>query len=519
MKIEDLTVVLRPRNPWEAVELGMALTRRHLGAVLRPWLALTLPVFVLLNVVFAWLDAAWLAAVAMWWLKPVFDRVPMFVLSRAVFGQAPGTAATLRAQWRWGMRWMPGYLTWRRPSPWRAMNLPVDLLEGGSGAEARTRRGALVAPLYGVGALVTSVFSMFEMNGMFGLMTVALLFVPQEAAEEVTVRAWNVALQQPLWLQLVFNVLGWAVVTFLEPFYIGAGFGLYLNRRTQIECWDIEMVLRRLRARLTQVAAPALLLVATGLALLAGPVPAAQAAPKANPNREQPTLQEVFGKQAVRDEGWEQAVKRAYEDPKVRPRQVVTRWVPRNPDEPAKLKEGSDWKWLATLFALVGEYGLWAVLGLLVLALLWTSPRWVRWMRDTASREGRELTPVTVEAAAPLEPLPHDVPATAMRLWREGHQRDALALVYRASVEDMARLANVVLVPGATEAHTLRASRKLPRAEDRDVFARTVRTWQYAAYAHGLPSTQDFEALLRALVQAFGWPRAGLDRAVAEGAA
>jgi hypothetical protein len=171
------------------------------------------------------------------------------------------------------------------------------------------------------------------------------------------------------------------------------------------------------------------------------------------------------------------------------------------------------------VLALIGEYGLWVVVGLLVLALLWTCPRWLRWMRDSVAREAREETPVVVEAAAPPEPLPPDVPATAMRLWRDGHERDALALVYRASVEDMARLANVALVPGATEAHTLRASRKLPRAQDRDGFARAVRTWQYAAYAHGLPTTQDFEALLRALVQSFGWPSAGLDRAVAEGAA
>jgi hypothetical protein len=202
----------------------------------------------------------------------------------------------------------------------------------------------------------------------------------------------------------------------------------------------------------------------------------------------------------------------------VSPRQTVTQWRARDPGTPAK--PGRNWEWLAKLAALVAEYGIWVLVGLGVLALLLTSPRWLRWLRGVAASEGREDTPVVVESVPPPEPLPADVPTEALRLWRAGHERDALALMYRASVEDMARRAGVVLVPGATEAHTLRASRRLPRAEDREVFARTVRTWQYAAYAHGLPSAEDFEALLRALVAAFDWRTAsGLDRTAAEGAA
>jgi hypothetical protein len=35
------------------------------------------------------------------------------------------------------------------------------------------------------------------------------------------------------------------VVLFLEPFYVAAGFAMYLNRRAQLEAWDIEQELRR----------------------------------------------------------------------------------------------------------------------------------------------------------------------------------------------------------------------------------------------------------------------------------
>jgi hypothetical protein len=35
-----------------------------------------------------------------------------------------------------------------------------------------------------------------------------------------------------------------------EPIYVACGFSLYLNRRTVLEAWDIELVFRQLRKRL-----------------------------------------------------------------------------------------------------------------------------------------------------------------------------------------------------------------------------------------------------------------------------
>ena len=38
-------------------------------------------------------------------------------------------------------------------------------------------------------------------------------------------------------------------VLFLEPFYVGAGFAIYLNRRAELEAWDIEQEFRRAFSR------------------------------------------------------------------------------------------------------------------------------------------------------------------------------------------------------------------------------------------------------------------------------
>ena len=509
MRIEALTVALRPRTAWEAVELGMALVRRHAAAIWVPWLILTLPVLVLVNLL-AWsIDAIWLAALVMWWLKPLFDRVALYVLAHAVFGDVPGTRRTLLAQRHWGLRWMPAYLTWRRLGPVRSLYLPVDLLEGGQGEDARHRRRALGGPVYGVGVLLTTVCVNFEIVLEFGVLALAMLFIPGEYLAESARWAWSALTQEPIWLQLAFNAVAWLATTLIEPFFVGAGFGLYLNRRTEIEGWDIEIVLRRLRTRIGKVATP--LVLAVAMLGIAGPGRAQDTAPivkkeqvARKPTRP-PTLPEVFGTPLADDGSLRGAVKRAYADPTVSPKRKVVRWQPRDKAKPAKRPDFSVLQWLAAAIAAIGEYGLWLLFGALALALLLTSPRWMRWLREGVTREDRQPDELRVAPLAEPDALPEDLPSAIRRLWHAGRERDALALMYRGSVEAMAARAQVVLVPGATEAECLRASRKLPLADDREAFAQAVRTWQYAAYAHGLPTTTDFESLLDTLVRRFAW--------------
>ena len=45
--------------------------------------------------------------------------------------------------------------------------------------------------------------------------------------------------------KLVGSIAYVVVVLFLEPFYVAAGFAMYLNRRAELEAWDIEQEFRR----------------------------------------------------------------------------------------------------------------------------------------------------------------------------------------------------------------------------------------------------------------------------------
>ena len=48
-----------------------------------------------------WFERAWVALLAIWWMKPAYDRVVLHVLSRAVFGELPTTRAVFGAAKEW----------------------------------------------------------------------------------------------------------------------------------------------------------------------------------------------------------------------------------------------------------------------------------------------------------------------------------------------------------------------------------------------------------------------------------
>lgn len=595
MRLETLNVELRPRSSWEAMELGSALVRRHAAAIWVPWLLVTGVAFVLLNLA-AWaVGQIWLALVAMWWLRPLFDRIPLYVLSRAVFGSVPGTAETLRAQLRWGWRPMRGHLTWRRFSPLRAAMLPIDLLEGADRALLGERRRVIGGGIGGHAVQLTVICVNFIWALQFSLVMLMAILVPNELLPETARAAWAMISEQPpAWAFFAWNFVSWLAVGFIEPFYVGAGFGLYLNRRTQLEAWDLEIAFRRMRKRLevgaSHVAGIVLFAMALSLPMSMPahaaddetcPIPEAPKTAKqpAGQDREERKqeeaadtkpetadaksgltkdshtdttettadgttsapnetakktdanlkpgaaaeeeaetfgretletreLREIFGDAAVDHDAFGKAVDKAYQDPLLRPKQDLTTWERKDRDKKKDEviePDMSPFKWLADVVGFIAEYGLWLLVAALVIALALTAKRWWPWLVGIASEPEPEPAPVDMARIEHNEPLPPDIATVARRLWAEGQPRRALALLYRAGVEAMTARIDAHPPPGATEADCLRLSRRMPEAEDRDIFQRMVRMWQYAAYGQRLPAAEEFEQMLQTLAQRFRW--------------
>jgi hypothetical protein len=519
MRLEGLTVALRPRSNWEATDLGIALVRRHAGTIWRAWILVTLPVFALLTLGGALIDMVWLAWLPFWWLKPVFDRVPLYILSRAVFGATPSVGEAVRAQRTWGWRCMVGWLTWRRLHPSRSLLLPVDLLEGLAGPRRRERVRVLQRAASGTSMLTTLLAVNMEIMLSFSIIVLALMFVPIEFFSEAAQRFWETLFENPpIWSECLVNLVAWIALSVVEPFYVGAGFGLYLNRRTQLEAWDVELAFRRLAARLAGTAAALLPLLFGGLLLMTtaradepatSPPPdavggvAAETAAEDIGDAPPQSLRRVFAGQCREDgESFEQSVKQAYTDPDLSPKTTQHVWELRDKTKKADvtLDKSPARLWIESVgkvLAFGAENVLWILVALLIALLVRYHRLWLPWISDRFERE-RKPDALEVHDITLPDQLPDDVPGAVRALWQQGRQRAALALLYRAAVLRLDDALGTPLPPGATEAECLRRSRRLADTGYAELFARIVRCWQAAAYAQRLPSSGDVESLLGA---------------------
>jgi hypothetical protein len=86
-----------------------------------------------------------------------------------------------------------------------------------------------------------SAFSTIEFLLSFALLSLVVWFTPGEAQVD-----WLPFFTEDSNTVAFATAAGYGlVVAFLEPFYVAAGFALYVNRRVELEAWDVEQELRR----------------------------------------------------------------------------------------------------------------------------------------------------------------------------------------------------------------------------------------------------------------------------------
>jgi hypothetical protein len=240
MRVDALALRLRPRTALEAADLGVRLCQSAAHAVYPCYLVVALPVMALSLASF---DLAnWLPGLAIFCAKPWLDRTILFVLSRAAFGQETTPADLWRAQRQ--VWWSQLLFTWtvRRLSIYRSLTGPVYQLEGLSIWRAGARVRQIRQRNAGSAVLMMSAFCMAETALTISLISLVFFLAPTGRAPDLTnMMSGNVT--GPL--SLTFPVAYAIAVLFLEPFYVAAGFAMYLNRRADLEAWDIEQEFRR----------------------------------------------------------------------------------------------------------------------------------------------------------------------------------------------------------------------------------------------------------------------------------
>lgn len=239
MRIDATAVLLRPRPMFEAADLGVRLVQ----ASARPLLACALPVYLaVVALALALLPlGGWVPFLVIWLAKPWLDRSVLFVLSRELFRQPTRWAdlwAARRSVWWQGLA---GALTVRRLSPWRSFSQPVLQLEGLRGAALRKRHRQVRGGHQGSALGLTTAFVHLEAALTFGLPALVLWLVPGGDMGAGLRWAFD---GDPTLREFVLAALYALGVGLVEPFYVGAGFAMYVNRRVELEAWDVEQSLR-----------------------------------------------------------------------------------------------------------------------------------------------------------------------------------------------------------------------------------------------------------------------------------
>ncbi|MBD1597827.1 DUF4129 domain-containing protein [Pseudomonas typographi] len=489
MQLDRARVTIRPRSPWEALDLGCRLAARHRRLLALAWLALTVPVFSLISLL-CW-NAPTLALLLFWWGKPLYERLALHILAQALFDHPPSIGQALRA-WPGLLRrqWLAS-LTWRRASLMRSFDLPVTQLEGQAGRARQQRLGLLHREDGRAARWLTVVGAYVETCLVLGAVSLLLLMVPRSAGDSWHWAQWLLGPPIPgrLWLQHLANAFYVLVLAVWGPIYVACGFTLYLNRRTHLEAWDIELVLRALCQRLAPLVVLGLLL---AFMLTPPPALAADAAPAEQPRVSVSTAH--------------QAIEALLQRPPFENIETRARWHWRRGDPspapaaaPAPHAAANPSEGLAR----AAEILLWAALAGCLAWLGWhhrlRARQWAARLARRRTPPHQALPPLFAQDLAP-ERLPMDVAGHAEQLWASD-PRQALALLYRGLLSRLVHDYKLPLRAADTEAQVLAKVAALQLRGLDDFSQKLTWHWQAIAYGHRVPPAGTCEALCR------GWRR------------
>ena len=495
MELDKIAVTVRPRTPWEAIDLGFTMARAWFFPLWIIWLTVALPLYFLAALIFS--DQPFWAIMIIWWFKPMYEPLLLFWMSRALFGDKVSVSSVLRQGFSIVWPQLISNLTWRRLNPSRSFNMPVSVLEKLKG-KARRNRIKILGKGQQAGTWLTIVGVHFEVILEVACMLLIIIMLPEELRWlDLDNFLFNPGILGQ-WLQHIGNILAMSLIA---PFYVAAGFGLYLTRRTELEAWDIEIAFRRLMGRKNtrQPTAPAmtLIIVFAGSLLMGGLSADLHAATinhaEAEKHIEAVLADEAFGK-----------------------KKEVTYWKYIG-DQDDESESESDLNWLVELilqilegftqgFAAFGK-GLLLVLGGVLLAWLIykaLANRSLLMGRQSHQPTKRQRPATLFGLALDTDSLPEDITAECRDLLQQGKVRAALSLLYRGALVALLQHERLEIPDSATEGECLALVTTACPESQSDFFSRLTQVWIHNAYGHQAPSEQQVMAFCSEWETLFG---------------
>ena len=266
MQLDRIQIVLRARNHWESVDLGFKMVQTWWVPLYKLWFITFMPVVSIVtigNYSFKFLSVVSTVTIGtgtysheqsgslllIWWFKPVYDRVVLYFLSQALFGEQ----VTVQKLWQalpqllLKTSLLKG-LTLERFDLARSFRLPVRQLENLPKQSHQLR--FLLLTQRTINPVKNFMMVCLLLEG--GLFIALLGFVDLMILN--TTELFGISLLDdssiPSWMEDLSQIFCYGLaLSLIEPLYVAGGFMLYLNRRIHLEGWDIELAFRRMVKR------------------------------------------------------------------------------------------------------------------------------------------------------------------------------------------------------------------------------------------------------------------------------
>lgn len=499
MNLDAVTAELRPRGPWEAADFGARLVRRDSAVIYRVWFMVTLPLMLLASLIIAFTTYSGWVQFGYWWLEPLVDGPILYIISRRLFGESTDARAAVRATPGLAKRNWIFLLTPYRFHFARSLAIPLTQLEGLNGKKRRERAKVLNQSTLNYGIGVTTAYQHLALALFFGVILLGFAFVPT-AYQDTIGLSWfdNFYASESKASEMLGLWVFYLVQSALHPWFVGAGFGLYINCRTILEAWDIEVAFRRMlqrRESRTSAAAASILLL---MFFAASPDPA-------------------LAQQTEIAPWWDAEVIHAaqteiYKDERLKTTEIIEEWVATNEDEasdPSRPElNGIEnfFNGVGRVISLLLEFGLWIGVAILVAIAVYTSKHWLPYLRVQPKQRQQRKRIILASGELTAESLPDDIPKAVLTLWSEGKRRHALSLLYRGSVFAAVDQHGVRLPESATEGACVTAVSDQTGAPQAEFFKKVVAAWVWCAYGQQEPAEETVQTLCQQWPSFYGAP-------------
>lgn len=514
------------------MDAGFTLARPHWFKLVFMWSVLAIPFFLIPFLLLP--DNPIIAMMIGWWFKPLYETPILIYLSSALFGETLPVKVALKRSLRHIKRLLFSYLSFARLSTHRSLTMPVVILEQ-LGYKKNRQRIAVLSASVNRAFTMQIVCLHVEYLLMYGFMALALFLVPTgelfngfQFMQDIFDTEYL-----PRWYWILSTATFFLAAALVAPFFVGAGFMLYINRRMKIEAWDIEHQFRRIvrersassptQAR-TQSSIASVLCLVLLAALYTTPSEAQNneaeesqietiATPLALNSDELPTVAKA--KELI-------AEVKGHEDFGYTTEKRVLRFKER-PDKNSDPSEFEPPEWLKNLgwlpnalhgLANMLQWILWVLAAFLiviaVMAIMKFLPENVRATLKPRSgvkeRVKFEVHPLTTN-------LPEDIPGAANNALNSGNKREALSLLYRGAIRALINQHQLPVPKGATESECLSLVGAKAAQTQKSAFKSLVSHWQQTAYARVDHDEQSIASLIQNWPEAFG-PRSSNQQAV-----